>query len=124
MRPALSLLAQVYLTVVIAVTIMVMMKVTINEIAGMIAVRNSLVPAIFTVNMACFVAFAGVVAAAELMLVDVIAVLMMEVTIVEIVCVISVLNSSMPAGCRMLMLVIAMCLAVAHFLLRLRILRY
>lgn len=103
---------------------MVMMKVTINEIAGVIAVRNGFVSAVLTVNVSGFMTFAGVVAAAELMLVYMIAVLMMEVTIVEIVSVISVLNSSMPAGCRMLMLVIAMCLAVAHFLLRLRILRY
>jgi len=92
------LLAQIYFTVVIAVTVMVMMKVTVNEIAGVIAVRNSFVSAIFTVNMACFVSLAGVVAAAELMLVNVITVLMMEVTIVEVISVISVLDGSMPAG--------------------------
>lgn len=118
MRPALSLLAQVYLTVVIAVTIMVMMKVTINEIAGMIAVRNSLVPAIFTVNMACFVAFAGVIATTELVLIYMIAVLMMEMSIMQIVRMIAVLNRCMSAVSRMFVLMVAVCFAVTHRSLR------
>ena len=118
MRPALSLLAQVYLSVVIAVTIMMMVKVTINEIAGVIAMRNSFVSTIFTVNMACLVAFAGVVAAAELMLVYMVAVLMMKMSIMEIVRVIAMLNRCMSAVSRMFVLMVAVCFAVTHRSLR------
>lgn len=61
---------------------MMMVQVTINEITGVIAVRNSFVSAILTMDMTGLVACARVIAAAELMLVYMVAVLMVEMPVV------------------------------------------
>lgn len=93
-----SLLSERYLTVVIAVTIVMVVQVTFDEIAGVVAMRHSFVTAIFTVHVTIFVTFARMTIAIQRMLVNVVTMLVMEVTIMQIISVVAMLNSSMSAA--------------------------
>ncbi|WP_181155189.1 hypothetical protein [Burkholderia multivorans] len=107
-------------TVVVAVITMRMMKTAVDEIVDVVAVRYSLMPAIGAVYMA------GLMAAAvgrtlirifgadfDLMFVYVVAVRMMQVTIVEIVHVVTMLDCGVTATRAMLMFMVSMMRLIA-----------
>jgi hypothetical protein len=99
-------------------TIMMMVEVTVDEIADVVAMWNSFVSTIFAVNVTFFMTFARMSAALESMLVYVVTMLIMEVPIMKVISVIAVLNRSVSAAGAMFVIVIVMCLTVAHYLLR------
>lgn len=107
---------------VITVTIVMMVKVTFYEVAGVIAMRNSFVSAFFAVHVAGLVSLACVLTT-ESVLVYMITMLMVEVTIMKVISVITMLDCCVSAGRRMLVVMVTVCFAVAHCFLRLRILR-
>jgi len=117
-----ELLGELHLAVIVAVTFMAVMKVTFYEVVGVIAVRNSFVSAAFAMFVIGSVTSARVsTAAIEAMLIDVIAVLMVKVTIMQIVDVVAVLYCGVSAGARMLVFVLVVGLTVAHYLLHIPI---
>jgi hypothetical protein len=86
--------------VIVAVTFMNVMQMTFNEIAGVIAVRNSFVPASSAMLVSSIMSGTGVTSAAtiEVVLVYVIVVLMVKMTIMQVIYVVTVLNCGMSAG--------------------------
>ncbi len=67
---------------------------SINQVINMIAMRNGFMSAILAMNMSIFMTRAGMAAAAvEAMLIDMIAMLMVQVSIMEIIDVIGMLHS-------------------------------
>lgn len=91
------------------------MEVAINKVVNMIAMRNGFVSALFSMNMTGVMTAAAMsTAAIETMLVDMIAMLMMKVSIMEIIDVIAVRHSRVTTCARMLMIMMIVCLAVTH----------
>lgn len=104
---------------VVAVTVVAVMKVALDDIVGVIAVRNSFVTAAGTMYVISSVTCAAVTGAAiEMMLINVIAVLMMKMSIMKVVYVVTVLDGGMSAGVGMLVVMLVVCLTVAHYVLR------
>ena len=108
---------------IIAMIPMGMMKMTINEVIDMITMWNSLVSTIGTVNMTCFVAAALMMGCTNLrvdviniksMLINMITMYMMKVTIMKIIYVIVVHDSSRPAVFTMNMRMIVVLCAFVH----------
>ena len=93
-------LGELDLAVIVAVTVMVVVKVTVYDIAGVIAMRNGFMSASCAMSVTCIVRTTGVTGTATIkgMLVYVITMLMMEVTIMQVIYMITVLNSSVSAG--------------------------
>jgi hypothetical protein len=88
------------LAVIVAMSIMVMMEVTVNDVAGVIAMRNGFVSASGAMCMFGVMGRAGMTGAATIkgMLVYVIVMLMMKVSIMQVIYVIAMLNCCVSAG--------------------------
>lgn len=110
---------------VVAVIAVGMMKVIANEVVDMVAVGHGLVPAARAVNMPGFMAFPGMNRCTRIrigrtdvnhMLVDMVAVRVMEMTVVKIVDMVAVTDRRVAAAGAVLMVVSAgmLVLAVAH----------
>src|SRR5258708_18478870 len=108
---------------IIAVIAMRMMEVAADEIVGVVAVRNGLMPAARAVGVALFVSRTAVRRGAlrwmgridrDAALVDVIAMDAMHVTIVQIVAVVAVLNALVSAAGLMNVLVRGVHFVVCH----------
>lgn len=93
-------LGELDLAVIVTVTVMVVVKVTVYDVAGVIAMRNGFMSASCAMSMTCVVSTASVTGTATIkgMLVYMIAMLMMKVTIMQVIYMITVLNSSVSAG--------------------------
>lgn len=113
----LSLLGEFDLAVIVAMSIMVMMKVTVYDVTCVIAVRNGFVSASGAMCVSSIMGTTGMTGAATIegMLVYVIIMLMMEVSIMQVIYVVTMLNCCVSAGTGMLVVVLTMCFTVAHF---------
>lgn len=114
-------LCQLDLAVIVAVGAVRVMQAPLDQVVHVIAMRDRFVATARTMNMAGFVAGSGRgatigICSADLdhMLIDVIAMGMMEMPIVQIVHVPIVLYGCMPTAGAVLMIVMRMNFAVAH----------
>lgn len=82
---------------VIAVTIVMMVQVTFYEITGVITMRDSLMTTIFTMHVTGLVSFTGMLAAKS-MFIYMVAMLVMQMSVMQIVRVVAVLDRSVTAG--------------------------
>ena len=102
----LSILSECYSAVVVAVAVVLVVQVAVDQVVDMIAVGNGFVTAIGTVNMAGIVtgtlvtvaAISGIVSVyIQSVLIDMVAVQVMQVTIVQVVNMIAMLDSGVTA---------------------------
>ncbi len=100
---------------IVAVPFMRMMKMSIYQIINVIAMGNGFVSAFLSMNVPVIMT-AAVVATATIqaVLVDMISMLMMKMTIMEIVDMIAMRHGSVSACTRMLVIMLIVCLAVTH----------
>jgi hypothetical protein len=88
------------LAVIVTMTVMMVVKVTFYEVAGVIAMRNSFVSTSGTMFVSGIVSGAAMTSATTIdgVLIDVIVMLMMEVSIMQVVYVIAMLDGCVSAG--------------------------
>ncbi len=117
MRLAHDLLHNLNLAVIVAVAVVWMMEMSIHKVVNMIAVRYSLMPAVFTMRMLHIVRVAGMAICTfgwvgrvyfQRMLVHMSVMGVVQVSIVQVIGVVAVLNSSVPAVFTVLMSMIWM----------------
>ncbi|MBX9668744.1 MAG: hypothetical protein K2X93_14045 [Candidatus Obscuribacterales bacterium] len=104
-----------YFAMIVAVPFMRMMKMSIYQVINVIAMGNGFVSAFLSMNVSVIMTGAVVATATiEAVLVDMISMLMMKMTIMEIVDMIAMRHSSVSACARMLVIMLIVCLAVTH----------
>jgi hypothetical protein len=123
MRVSLILRGDRQLAVVVAVLAVLMVQVAVHQVVDVTRVRNGLVPAVVAVLMLGLVTPAAMVGRAairmrvvdlEHVLVDVIAVRMVQVAVVHVIDVVAVCDSGVPATGAVLMCVIGMGAMLVH----------
>lgn len=116
-------LNELYRTVVVAVTVMLMMEMAIHQIVNVVTVRNHRMTAVWTMHVINCMTIAHMTRRAvrwvdviylESMFVNMVTVNMMQVAIMQIVYVVTMFDRLVPTVFTMLMIVIFVNLAFAH----------
>src|SRR5271168_3993992 len=110
-------------TVIVAMVSVVMVEPTVDEIVNVVAVRNRLMPAAKSMNMARVVTFVPILRRApgricgghfNNMLLDIVPCLMMQMSVMKVVDMVAVLHRDVTAVCVVMMRMVSVCVAGRH----------